>query len=413
VSTVNSAGTSASTAVFAAKTALPVPAAPTTLTSTSQTANSIALLWSTSQYAASYILEYKKSGDSAWTQWSSTNTTTATVTGLFADTKYDFRVLASNTAGNSGWTALNNIATPEIPLLPAPTNLRSVQTAQTVISLQWNKVEGATEYVLQRKGPGDSSFTTIYTGANAKFIDQKLTAGTTYQYQVQAIGSAFSSAVSISTANAQIDGKTVIDTPTILETKMETNGRTIISWTDLGKDYVYTVLKAGRIVVSFGDAASYVDTNPPTSGVEGYAIMAYNTVLRQYSNLVTTVAWTSAPPLEITGHEELPDGKIKLTWDAEPGMFYSVFRAGTNVSGPFISVDDFTVAGWIDENPKSSNDYMLVAIYHDGTSSSATFSNLYTVNKPAQTLASTATSLDAFWNEYALNGIEDDLFLLV
>ncbi len=287
-------------------------------------------------------------------------------------------------------------------VLETPENLRVTKTAQTTLSLQWNPVADAVEYVLQRKGPGDSDFVTIYIGSSSKYVDTALAEDTEYEYRVRATGSAFSEAITVATAPGVVDGKPVVDSPAILETISEPDGRTTIRWTDLGPEYVYTVYKAGRIVVAFDGASAanayYTDENPSASGVEGYAIIAYNTVLRQYSTLVTTVVHTTAPPVEITSHEELPSGGIKLTWDVEPGMIYSVFRAGLDISAPHY----ITSGEWVDENPQAVNDYMLVAIYTDGATRKATFSNLYTVKRTVP-----FSALNVFWGEYDGGIIEE------
>jgi hypothetical protein len=196
--------------------------------------------------------------------------------------------------------------------------------------------------------------------------------------------------------------------PTVTETTYdESSGTVTVTWTDLGPDYIYTVYKAGRTVISNGSVTSYVDNKLPATGIEGYAIMAYNTATRDYTNLVTTVAWTTAPPLAITNHEVMQDGKVKLTWHTEPGMLYSVFRAGRNVSGSSY----LTSGEWIDNSPLPSNDYMLIALYKDGTAFKTTFSNLYKVTKPAQGFASSANALDKFWSEYGR--IQQDDWLMM
>ena len=103
----------------------------------------------------------------------------------------------------------------------APVNLRATTTGQTALALQWNTIADATEYVLQRKGPGEDDFRTIYIGTNARYIDQNLTADTTYEYRVYAVGTVFSDVVSIKTAAAQINGNTATDMPMILPPALE------------------------------------------------------------------------------------------------------------------------------------------------------------------------------------------------
>jgi hypothetical protein len=114
-----------------------------------------------------------------------------------------------------------------------------------------------------------------------------------------------------------------------------------------------------------------------------------------------SVVHTTAKLVEITGHENLSDGKIKLLWKAESGVSYSIFRAGRNISGDLIFNND-NIGCWTDNNPLANNDYMLVAVYQDGQTYRATFSNIYNLKKPLQSQSANA-ALNAFWSNYDLD----------
>lgn len=75
---------------------------PTNLVSSSITASSATVSWSTVSGASNYAVEYKLSSASTWTVWaSSTTATSANITGLSAATSYDWRVRA-NCSGTLG-----------------------------------------------------------------------------------------------------------------------------------------------------------------------------------------------------------------------------------------------------------------------------------------------------------------------
>jgi hypothetical protein len=167
--------------------------------------------------------------------------------------------------------------------------------------------------------------------------------------------------------------------------------------------------KAGRVVVSFGTDDSYVDKNPSASGVEGYALIAYHKTTNQVSNVTMSVVHTTAKPLEITGHEVLANGQLRLQWDVEPGMTsYNIYRAGKNLSGS-LSFSNNSSGSWTDTNPLANNDYILVATYYDSQTETyrATFSNIYTLQKPLQ--SQTVNALNAFWADYGFDLVEDDI----
>jgi hypothetical protein len=90
-------------------------------------------------------------------------------------------------------------------------------------------------------------------------------------------------------------------------------------------------------------------------------------------------------------------------------MSYNIYRAGKNLSSDFSNLS----GSWTDENPLANNDYILVAIYYDSQTETyrATFSNIYNLQKPlqAQAMSQAANPLDAFWANYDLDLINDDI----
>jgi hypothetical protein len=299
----------------------------------------------------------------------------------------------------------------QITLQP-PANLRYVAVAQTTIFLDWNNVNGATGYILQRKN-SSGIFETIYAGTESRFVDSQLTANTQYEYRVTATGnegnSGYTALTAKTAAKTDNNGKVIVDTPMfVMEPVYNNIGNSVtLEWTNLGNEYTYVLYKAGRVVVNFGNDNSYIDTNPSASGVEGYALMAYHKATQQLSSVTMSVVHTTAKPVEITGYEVSSDGKIKLLWEAEPGVSYNIFRAGKNISGNLTFNND-NIGSWTDNNPLVNNDYMLVAVYQDGQTYRATFSNIYNLKKPLQSQSANA-ALNAFWSNYDLDLIDDVL----
>ncbi|MDR3111241.1 MAG: fibronectin type III domain-containing protein [Planctomycetaceae bacterium] len=294
--------------------------------------------------------------------------------------------------------------------LATPSNLRSTQSAQTTLTLAWNQVEGATEYILQRFN--GSSYDTVYTGTDSQYVDNGLTADTSYSYRVQAVGSAFSIEISAKTAAKIVNGKEVTDAPVVLST-VTSNGTTNVTWTDLGSNYRYLVYKDAQLVVNLERVTSYADSNP--SATTTYSVYAYNDTLKKWSWATPIVVTTTAPKIEITGHEILSDGSIKLTWSGV-GTNYMVYQSGFPASG----TSYLKTAQWTDTQPLVENQYQIYASYRDPADGRTkwTWSNLYFVKKssvgaPAAPTASPseASPLDAFWAEYDYDLIVDDEML--
>jgi len=93
---------------------------------------------------------------------------------------------ASGTATTSGGTPSAGLS--------APIGVVATATSTTAVSLIWQPVSGATSYNVLRLAPGDTVFKQVATGVTSTSLaDSGLTAGSTYQYEVQATNASGSS----------------------------------------------------------------------------------------------------------------------------------------------------------------------------------------------------------------------------
>jgi fibronectin type 3 domain-containing protein len=121
VAAVNAGGTSAFTATTNATTLIASPGAPTGLAIGSSTAPTSttavqALSWTAGSGGTptSYNLRYSAHGANAWTTVSGITGTSTTVTGLNANTSYDYEVEAVNAGGTSAWSIVATASTPVV-----------------------------------------------------------------------------------------------------------------------------------------------------------------------------------------------------------------------------------------------------------------------------------------------------------
>ena len=154
VRAVNSEGNGPWSAVRSATTSAELPSAPT-LTATVVSSTRIDLMWTEPSNGGAaitgYDVEYKLATASGWTDAGHTGTVrTDSITGLTRDSAYQFRVRATNSAGDGPWS--------------------STVSAMTLPEWVQRTFQGYTGYWLRLSWTGstvfDSNTTWIFTGSN-------------------------------------------------------------------------------------------------------------------------------------------------------------------------------------------------------------------------------------------------------
>jgi hypothetical protein len=191
VTAFNESGTNASTPV----TIRTVPSTPVITPFTSVTYNSFVTNWSGGTGATSFT--YTLNG-SAVTPSSSTSTS-ATFTGLTAQTTYSVIVTATNSSGSVSSTA-SSVTTLVAPP-SGPTGVTSSSITQTGFTISWTQTGVATSYTFTLNGTPVTPSSVSIGGATATFTG--LTGSTGYSVVVTATnasGSASSSPVTVTTS---------------------------------------------------------------------------------------------------------------------------------------------------------------------------------------------------------------------
>lgn len=306
----NSVGQSAASAVATATPTATVtaPAAPTGLAAKSGNAQ-VALAWTASAGATSYIVKRGASSGGPFTQVATSTTTSYTNTGLTNGTAYFYVVLAVNSAGQSAASAVAS-ATPAAPVTKpaAPAGL-TAKSGNAEVTLAWTASTGASSYIVTRAAAAAGPYTQIGTSVSTSYTATGLTNGTAYYFEVLAVNTAGSSAPSADATATPSAAVTAPAAPSGL-TATDGNAQVSLSWTASSGATSYHVKRATvsggpYTVVAMPASVSYVDTGLMNGSTFYYVVSAVNSVgesanSSQVTGTPTSTVGTSGPPAVCT-----------------------------------------------------------------------------------------------------------------
>ncbi|MEI7671354.1 MAG: hypothetical protein WCK00_04500, partial [Deltaproteobacteria bacterium] len=241
-----------------ATTNVPGPSAPTGVSVTPVSLSQINVSWTATAGATSYTI-YK-----GGVLLKSVTTTTASDTGLLANSAYCYTVSASDAAGNESAQSSQFCVTTNIPTPPTPTNLVPTPVLNNQMDLSWNVSAGATGYKIYRDGVYLKSVTTN------SLSDQNLTASTRYCYAVSAYDAASNDSAQSAPACATTDVAGP-GTPVNFKVQPLTSTTVQLAWT-----VPVTAVKSYNIYQN-GALAASVNAKPTDPGVINVIGLAPNT----------------------------------------------------------------------------------------------------------------------------------------
>ena len=161
------------------------PAAPTALTTTASTLNSVTLSW-TAPTPPSGCSITKYGVYQSTVLVSSPTTNSYTVTGLTPNTRYSFSVTAADSAGTSAQSTVLSATTSADTTPPAaPTGATATAPSAGQVQLKWTAATdnvGVAYYRVYRNGTLLPLTTTATT-----YTDSTVTANTAYTYTISAV----------------------------------------------------------------------------------------------------------------------------------------------------------------------------------------------------------------------------------
>ncbi|HWE03064.1 MAG TPA: fibronectin type III domain-containing protein [Tepidisphaeraceae bacterium] len=334
VSATDANGTSAPGTGVSTVTAPAIP----TLSTTSVGATSISFSWTASPTATGYTLQDSSDAGMTWTTAVTQAGVSYSVTGLSADTSYQFKILASNGSGSSLYSAPVTIKT----LLASPAGLAPTVVSASEVDLAWTAEAGATTYKVERSLNNSTWSTIAAADATNSYNDTTLNAGTTYYYRISG-----TNATGTSAPASSVNALTLPATPT-LSFSNATASSINFSWTPSASATAYTLqssVDSGMtwltVVTQAGN--TYVDSTALASNTPyQFQVLATNgSGSSPYSAPVSVSTLLAAPaglaPTVISAAE------IDLAWTSESGAAtYKVERSPNGTSWSTIAAADAT-----------------------------------------------------------------------
>jgi hypothetical protein len=175
------------TAVTFTTLAMPACATPTALAATNVAQTTATLGWTST--AANFNVRYRTVGSATWTPTTASAITVA-VTGLTANTQYEFQVQAvcSATAGDtSAWATAATFTTLAVATCPEPTALVVSAISEVGATLNWTAGGTETAWNLRYKKVADATYTNVANTSTKPYILTALQPSTAYVWNVQAV----------------------------------------------------------------------------------------------------------------------------------------------------------------------------------------------------------------------------------
>ncbi len=280
----------------------PAPFAPTGVSFTNATSNSIALNWTDSANADGYHV-YRSTDGANFTLVGNLGPTAAawTDTGLAASTSYSYVIGAYNSGGEGQSAALSAstlVAAPNAPTSPAYTNVTT-----TGATLNWTAPAGnsQTGYYIYRS-TDNTNFTIVGTlAANAvSWTDTGLSPSSTYYYSV----GAFNAGGEVNSAPSAVT--TAIGAPNAPAVSIAgvTSSTVTLNWLAPGGQSGYHIYRStdgvnyAPVATANAGDTSWSDSGLSASTTYFYEVGAFNGSGETVSTAVTPV--TAAPPVPIT-----------------------------------------------------------------------------------------------------------------
>lgn len=244
----------------------PLPA-PAVTSATDPASGKIMLNWAAVRGAAKYEVYRSLTKYGPFVKMTSTDGTGCTDTSAKAGYTYYYKVRAVAADGTKGdySSVVYRTCDCAAPVVKGGNNASTGK-----VTLTWDKVSGAKEYVVYRANYSNGTYTKMFTTKNTSYTNTTANAGYTYYYKVKAISSKTSDADSALSAMVT---RTCDCAAPVVKIALNSDGHPKLTWdkvTGAEKYRVYRSTDGKNFSYYYTATATYFNNNSATAGTTYY-----------------------------------------------------------------------------------------------------------------------------------------------
>lgn len=308
------------------------------------TSDTAILEWLAANYATSYILAYKPAADSAWTFTDSTVSNSITISGLAANTTYDWHI-SSRCGTSMSDTAYGQFST-GVPACGTPQNLQTSFGPNFRTTMSWDPVPGASSYRLQFTWGGmDLNYAPIDVILTSNsFILDSLMSGTRFDWRVRAICPGNLSPYAFQAITTPCPASLNLTASNISATGITLNWSGVNTISGYGY-HVYVKLSSAQTWSYLGNTMGTSYTYNNLQPGKSYDLQVKTSCQDINSNGIQVSVTTpcSLVPGNL-GYSDLKTNSAKLTWGAIPGIVSYTVQYKKSSATTWTTVSGITTA---------------------------------------------------------------------
>jgi len=356
------------------------------LSATTITDDAATLGWIDFAGASAYSIRYRIVGSSTWTS-STSAINVKNITGLNPSANYEFQVQSDCGSGNtSAFSASFNFTT-LAPPCNLPTGLTPSAVTNSSATLGWNSISGATDYSLQYRIVGTTTWTSQTSVANSYNLTG-LIPNSTYEFAVQSNCAANNSGFSTSATFATSAPPCLV--PSGLSVSGITDNAATLSWNAISGASTYN-LQYRIVGTSVWTATSSAVTSKQITGLSASSNYEFqlqtecssgNTSAYSASDNFSTFAAPCSLPTGLAA-ASITDNSAALSWTNLAGAIsYNVQYRVTGTSTWLNSTSILNAKNISNLDPASTYEFQVQSDCGSGNLSAFTSSTTFTTLAP-------------------------------